>query len=103
ELAFFGQDHWVINSRFALDTGLRFERQGITESFRVAPRIGLAWAPFGDKTVIRSGIGVFYDRVPLSVYSFDSYPEEVITMYGPDGQIIDGPREFKNITDTAEA
>jgi hypothetical protein len=27
-----------------------------------APRIGLSYAPFGDKTAIRAGIGIFYDK-----------------------------------------
>jgi hypothetical protein len=27
-----------------------------------APRIGLAYAPFGDKTAIRAGFGIFYDK-----------------------------------------
>jgi hypothetical protein len=52
--------------------------------------------------VIRAGFGIFYDRVPLSVYSFDSYPQQVITTYGPGGAVIDGPRVFANITDRAE-
>jgi len=29
-----------------------------------APRLGLAWQPFGNKLVIRSGAGFFYNRVP---------------------------------------
>jgi hypothetical protein len=103
EVAFFGQDHWVINPKLSVDLGARFERQGITETFRVAPRVGFAWTPFtGQQTTIRGGFGLFYDRVPLSVYAFDRYPEQVITTYGADGQIVDGPRRFANITDRAE-
>ncbi|HEU0175770.1 MAG TPA: carboxypeptidase regulatory-like domain-containing protein [Blastocatellia bacterium] len=103
ETDFFGQDHWVVSPRLAIDYGLRFERQGITETFRLAPRAGLAWSPFEDrKTVLRSGYGIFYDRVPLSVYAFDKYPDQVMTTFAPDGSVIDGPRRFFNITDRAE-
>ncbi|MGH9937169.1 MAG: TonB-dependent receptor [Blastocatellia bacterium] len=103
ETHFFGQDHWVITPKLALDLGLRFERQGITETFRLAPRAGLAWTPFNNqKTVFRAGYGIFYDRVPLSVYAFDKYPQQVMTIYAPDGSELDGPRRFFNITDKAE-
>ena len=103
ETHFFGQDHWVVTPRLALDYGLRFERQGITETFRLAPRAGLAWTPFdSQKTVFRSGYGIFYDRVPLSVYAFDKYPEQTQTVFAPDGSALDGPRRFFNITDRAE-
>jgi Carboxypeptidase regulatory-like domain/TonB-dependent Receptor Plug Domain len=103
ETYFFGQDHWVISPKLALDYGLRFERQGITETFRLAPRAGLAWTPFDDqKTVVRAGYGIFYDRVPLNVYAFGRYPQQVMTTFAPDGSVIDGPRRFFNITDRAE-
>jgi carboxypeptidase family protein/TonB-dependent receptor-like protein len=103
EIGFFAQDHWVITPKLAMDVGTRFDRQGITETVRVAPRIGLAWTPFANQqTTIRGGFGIFYDRVPLSVFAFDGYPEQVITTFGPDGEIIDGPRHFINITDRAE-
>lgn len=103
ETAFFGQDHWVITPKLAMDVGTRFERQGITDTTRVAPRIGLAWTPFANQqTTIRGGFGLFYDRVPLSVFAFNGYPEQVITTFGPNGEITDGPRHFINITDRAE-
>jgi len=100
ELATFGQDHWVVTPKLALDLGLRVERQGVTETFRMAPRAGLAWTPFGNqRTVLRGGYGFFYDRVPLNIYAFDKFPEQVMTTYGPGGVIVDGPRRFANVID----
>lgn len=103
EVVGFAQDHWVVSPKLAIDMGTRVERQGITETFRIAPRLGIAWAPFDhQRTILRTGYGIFYDRVPLNVYSFDRNPEQIMTTYGPDGSIIDGPRRFINITDAYE-
>jgi carboxypeptidase family protein/TonB-dependent receptor-like protein len=100
EFAAFAQDHWLITPKLALDLGARAERQGVTETFRIAPRAGLAWTPFGNqRTVLRGGYGLFYDRVPLNIYAFEKTPAQVITTYGPGGVIIDGPRAFSNIID----
>src|SRR5262249_5525789 len=104
EVDFFAQDHWIIKPPFGLDFGVRVERQNITGALRAAPRIGFVWMPFKDRqTTVRGGFGLFYDRVPLSIYAFARYPEQVITTYAPDGTIIDGPRRFINLTDQAAA
>jgi hypothetical protein len=95
ELAFFGQDHWLLGPRLAVDLGLRTESQELSESFRLAPRAGVAWNPWS-KTMIRGGFGLFYDRVPLNVYSFDHYPNQIVTMFSPDGQIAAGPFLYQN-------
>lgn len=103
ETGLYGQDHWVITPNLAVDMGTRLERQGITGTFRVAPRLGLAWSVLGSqRLIVRGGLGLFYDRVPLNVYAFYRYPSQTITSYGPGGAIIDGPRHFFNITDRAE-
>jgi hypothetical protein len=97
EYAFFGQDHWLITPRLAVDLGLRTESQELSESSRVAPRAGIAWTPFEKLgTVLRAGFGWFYDHVPLSVYSFAQYPNEIVTMFGPGGQITAGPSLYQN-------
>jgi len=104
EYAGFGQDHWTISPRLAIDLGVRTESQAVSESWRMAPRAGVAWSPlpkFG--TVVRAGVGVFYDRVPLSVYSYSSYPNEIVTMYDAAGQISAGPFFYENGLGTVSA
>lgn len=98
EIAFFVQDHWLITPKFAIDAGLRSESQELSETLRLAPRAGFAWTPLGDKgPTIRSGIGLFYDRVPLDVYSFPQYPEQVVTTYDSAGNVIAGPFAYLNV------
>jgi hypothetical protein len=97
EYAFFGQDHWIVTPRLSVDLGVRTESQQVSESFRVAPRAGVAWNVFPSAgTLIRAGVGLFYDRVPLNVYAFNQYPSQAITMFGADGQVSAGPFLYQN-------
>jgi hypothetical protein len=97
EQGFFAQDHWTLRPNLAVDGGVRSEYQVRTSTLRVAPRVGLAWTPFGERRlVLRSGFGVFYQRVPLTVFSFDRYPEQVITTYDASGAITDS-RRYLNV------
>jgi hypothetical protein len=84
--AFFAQDHWTLTPSLSIDGGGRMEYQALTSSMRFAPRIAAAWTPFREgKLIVRSGVGVFYDRVPLSVFSFGHDPAQTITTYDPSG------------------
>jgi hypothetical protein len=97
ELAFYEQDHWVLDPRLSVDLGLRLEHQAISQSLRLAPRAGIGWNLFPRfGTTIRAGVGVFYDRVPLSVYSFAQYPERVLTFYDSNGTVSAGPITYLN-------
>src|SRR5262249_4858902 len=65
-------------------------------SLRVAPRVGIAWVPFASTgTVVRAGFGLFFDRVPLSVYAFPHYPRQVVSYFDENG-LIDGPFFYLN-------
>ncbi len=102
ESAFFAQDQWIMSSRVSLNIGLRAEQQEVTDAFRLGPRAGLVITPFANgRTIIRAGSGVFYDRVPLNVYGFALYPDQIITTYNPDGSIATGPFRYFNLTEAA--
>ncbi len=98
EPAIYGQDHWLLNSHLALDLGIRLEGQTITGTTRTAPREGFSWSPGkSGNTVVRGGMGIFYDSVPLDVYAFNSYPEQVITTYDAQGLPVGPPVHYSNI------
>ena len=102
ESAFFAQDQWSISSHFAINFGVRLEQQEVTGTLHLAPRTGLAFTPFSSgRTILRAGAGVFYDRVPLNVYGFNYYPDQIQTFYNPDGSILSGPTRFFNLTESA--
>jgi hypothetical protein len=104
EPAVYAQDHWVMRPNFAMDLGIRAEAQSLTYTRRFAPRIGFTWEPAAtDKTIVQGGIGVFYDEVPLDVYAFGRYPNQIVTTYDGNGNVIDGPRTYLNLTSTAAA
>jgi len=67
--ALFAQDSWQIRPNLTLNYGLRYELDSQygplhTPKKNFAPRVSLAWDPFGDhKTVVRAGYGIFYSPI----------------------------------------
>lgn len=64
----FIQDDWKVRPDLLMGLGLRYEVQdNIHSRFDLAPRASFAWSPGAGgrtpKTVVRGGLGVFYDRV----------------------------------------
>jgi hypothetical protein len=98
EFAAFVHDRWMVNSRLTIDAGVRLDRDGLARQSNVAPRFSLLLLPFKSKlTVLRAGIGLFYDRIPLAAGYFPQLQERIVTTFAPDGlTITDGPRRFNN-------
>lgn len=71
----FVQDDWRVKPNFTLSLGLRYDWQSDIESkFNIAPRVGFAWSPIvkkgqKQKTVVRGGIGLFYNAFNESLLS----------------------------------
>lgn len=64
----FIQGEWRLRPNLTLTAGLRYDRETLLDRDKnnLGPRLALAWAPGPRaKTVIRSGVGVFYNRVLL--------------------------------------
>ena len=86
ETAFVAQDHWRLNDRLLLEAGGRIDHDGVLERTNVTPRIGgvIGILPEG-RTVLRGGIGLFYDRTPLNVGAFETVEPRTVTAYAADG------------------
>jgi hypothetical protein len=64
----YAEDEWRVRPNLSFTYGLRFESQNdIHDHADFAPRLGIAWGIGSDgksapKTVLRGGLGIFYDR-----------------------------------------
>lgn len=106
EFTFFIQDRWQIHPRVSLDLGVRMDREDNSrDPLDVAPRVAFVFAPGRDnKTAIRGGVGLFYDKIPLNVSTFTAYPAQTVLRYAADSiTIVDGPTTFVHSVDAAGA
>ena len=104
DLAFFVQDNWQIHHRLTLDLGIRLEHLSLSaDRVNVAPRIGFVFAPTRDnRTALRGGFGVFFDKIPINVAVFNRFPAQTITSYAADGaSIVAGPATSAHVAPAA--
>src|SRR6185295_14835621 len=96
-LGFF-EDNWSVNRRLKLEYGVRYDRNNVTSENNLAPRVSFAFLPLLDgRTVVRGGIGLFYDDVDMNVATFTQLQESVLTHFGPDGQAIIGVPQLQRL------
>jgi outer membrane receptor protein involved in Fe transport len=67
---FFVADKWQATGKLTLNLGVRYDYQHMIPQTKdaVAPRVGVAYAP-DEKTVIRAGVGKFYEYQATAVLS----------------------------------
>ena len=88
EVTGFAGDRWTVSPRLILDLGLRFDADTLTSSAHVAPRAGFQLAlTRSGRTMLRGGVGEFYDRVPLMLPSFRDFPERTVLVLDPQGEV----------------
>jgi hypothetical protein len=93
----FIEDHWILNSRLAIDAGARLSSQSIGRSAALGPHVGFAYSPNGNgRTVIRAGAGSVYGHVPLLAASFLDDPARSISLFDTSGNVIGEPIELRN-------
>jgi hypothetical protein len=89
EFASFFEDKWTINDRLTLEYGVRLDRDTIAHENNFAPRVAFAFNPIRDgRTVVRGGIGLFYDRINLNTATFSQLQDRINTSFGLDGQQV---------------
>jgi outer membrane receptor protein involved in Fe transport len=115
EYSFFVQDEWRVNQAVTVNAGVRYDVQkfaqppvrnpdaqlaaaGIdtsslhTDTNNWGPRLGIAWAPVGQRYVVRGGYGLFYGRTPSimvgTAHSNNGINVQTITFRGSAGDPV---------------
>ncbi|HUK89550.1 MAG TPA: TonB-dependent receptor, partial [Blastocatellia bacterium] len=82
----FVQDQWKISHKLTLNYGLRYDFETglgfyVNPDYKnFSPRVAIAYAP-DDKTVIRAGYGIYYDKYNLTFF-FVSGPQRPLEIPG---------------------
>jgi Carboxypeptidase regulatory-like domain len=104
QFSWFAQDRWRSSDRLGIEVGLRYDFDSLVGRHHLAPRFALAYAlDPGGRAVVRGGVGVFYDYVPLSAGSFGHMQNRVETSFGADGSPSGPPLVFRDrVADTLD-
>jgi len=100
ETSWYVADQWSFIPRLTLNLGARFDNDSITDSTHFSPRAGFLLALTSDgRTILKGGLGIFYDRVPLMVPSFEDLPDRTVTRLDLAGNILGTTSYSNRLTD----
>ncbi len=92
DFAAFVQDRIQPRPRWWVELGGRLDYDAVTGRTDATPRVGAAiLLDDTGNTVLRGGIGVFYERTPLVAGAFDDFESALDTRYDADGITPLGP------------
>jgi hypothetical protein len=86
DVALFAQDRVQPTPRFYIEYGARLDRDAVVERWNITPRTGAA-VLLDEKgnSVLRGGIGLFYERTPSAAGVFEQFDWFTDTRYAADG------------------
>src|SRR5271165_4201136 len=97
--ALYVSDEWTPFHRLTVTYGLRSDIDSVTGTTHASPRAGVILALTNDgKTLLKAGGGIFYDRVPLMLPVFESFPDRTVSFLGPNGQVTSPTAYVNRIT-----
>ncbi len=86
------QDHWPVNSRLALDLGLRYDYDSMLGRSHLSPRTAFSLTlDAGGRTSIKGGWGFFFDQVLLQIDAFGLFQRRVEQDFGGTADAPLGP------------
>ena len=89
EFAWWLADQWSPWQRLISALAFVLTATRSPSSTHAAPRAGFVLVLTGDgKTLLKGGIGMFYDKVPLILPVFENFPDRTVSLLAPGGQAL---------------
>lgn len=106
-VALYVQGQRQLRSDLVVTTGVRYDLESLrgikTDLKNFSPQVGFAWSPGSSGTVLRAGLGILYDRVPLPAFAGSTDPSGganlnlSTTIYNPGGKSLGDFGTFQTI------